>query len=67
MIKVTVNGERKQIPEGVNLLALLNALNVPTNALVVEYNGTIIGNEQFSETLLKDGDALELVRFVGGG
>lgn len=35
--------------------------------VAVEHNGTILKREEFSTTVLSDGDKLEIVRFVGGG
>lgn len=35
--------------------------------VAVEHNGTVLRREDFSTTVLSDGDRLEVVRFVGGG
>ena len=35
--------------------------------LAVERNGDIVPRAQYGETVLEDGDVLEIVRFVGGG
>ncbi len=47
--------------------ALAESLGFDTAALVAEVNGDIIRREQFAGRALRDGDVVELVRFVGGG
>ena len=43
------------------------AENYNVNHIVVEYNLTIIPKEQYDRTILKDGDEVEIVSFMGGG
>ena len=38
-----------------------------TTRLAVERNGEIVPKAQYAQTVLQDGDAIEIVRFVGGG
>lgn len=64
---VVINGERKQITAGVTLLDLLNELELDPRAVVVEHNRKIVRRVGLSEVTVQDGDAIELVHFVGGG
>ena len=66
-MKITVNGETKEIPDGSTVSALLQKLGFDAQATVVERNGDILERAAYPDTALVDGDALELVRFVGGG
>jgi len=66
-MKITVNGETKEIPDGSTVSALLQELGFNEQATVVEHNGDILERAAYPDTTLTDGDALELVRFVGGG
>lgn len=64
---LTVNGERREVPDGMNLSGLLDSLGLSGAALVVERNGHVVARQDAQRVILEDGDRLELVRFVGGG
>ena len=68
LVAVTVNGERREVPAGTTLARLLHALGLDPRMIVVEHNRVILRDRSAYEALeLRDGDALELVHFVGGG
>jgi thiamine biosynthesis protein ThiS len=67
MIRVVINGEDREIAEGRNVTELLTDLGLHPRLVVVEYNREILDRERYTETEIRDGDALELVHFVGGG
>ena len=66
-IEVTVNGEARTIAAGRSVEALLTELGLHPRLIVVEHNREILGRELYAETEIREGDALELVHFVGGG
>jgi thiazole synthase len=66
-VTVTLNGKPRQVPEGLNLLELLERLDVQPSRVVVEHNREIRRKEDFKTAKVRDGDELELVYFVGGG
>ena len=66
-MKIRVNGEYKEIADGLSLARLLEELQIRAGRVVVELNRSILSREAHASTLLKDGDALEIVHFVGGG
>jgi sulfur carrier protein len=66
-MKIRVNGEEKEIADGLNVARLLEELQIRTGRVVVELNRNIVSREAHGSTLLKEGDALEIVHFVGGG
>jgi thiamine biosynthesis protein ThiS len=66
-MNVIVNGEFRELAEGATVLMLLESLGFRPEVTVVERNADILERARFSETVLADGDRLEIVRFVGGG
>ncbi|PYO89639.1 MAG: thiamine biosynthesis protein ThiS [Gemmatimonadetes bacterium] len=63
---VVINGERKQIRGG-TLLDVLSELELDPRAVVVEHNRKIVRRAGLGGVQINEGDALELVHFVGGG
>jgi thiazole synthase len=64
---VVINGERRQITTGVTLLELLGELELDPRAVVVEHNRKIVRRPGLGDVTVQEGDAIELVHFVGGG
>lgn len=67
MIAVHLNGEKKDVAEGLTLAALFESLKLPADRIAVERNLEIVPRGRWRETVLQDGDRLEVVHFVGGG
>ncbi len=67
MITVTVNGEPRTLERETSLLGLLQTLELDPRMVVVEHNRTIVRRPALGETVVHDGDEVELVHFVGGG
>jgi thiamine biosynthesis protein ThiS len=66
-LTVVVNGEERQVPGPATLLDLLEHLGLDPRTVVVERNREIVRRPRLGETVLAEGDAIELVHFVGGG
>ena len=66
-MKIQINGEAKEIADGLNIARLLDELEIRPGRVVIELNRTIISREAQGSTSLKEGDVLEIVHFVGGG
>ncbi|MBI9111939.1 sulfur carrier protein ThiS [Maridesulfovibrio ferrireducens] len=64
---VILNGERTEINNNTSVLALLDSKQIAADTVVVELNKEIIPSDTFCNTMLNDGDHLEVLRFVGGG
>jgi sulfur carrier protein len=64
-----INGEARTFadPEAITLAALIETLSMKSDRVAVELNRDIVTRDRWPETLLKDGDRLEIVHFVGGG
>lgn len=67
MIEVVINGEACRVADGERLTDLLARLELPAQRVAVELNLDIIPRARWAETVLADGDRLEIVHFVGGG
>ena len=67
MIQLSVNGESRSIAPGANLARLLEDLSLTGKRVAVERNGEIVPRSRYAETLLANGDQLEIVVAVGGG
>ena len=65
-IAVRVNGKEVRLKE-TTIEDLVAAKELPPASLVVEYNGRIVKQADWSQVLLGQGDVLELLNFVGGG
>ena len=63
---VKINGEVLDIA-GKTLADYLATTNYDLKRIAVERNGDIVPKSQYGETVLCDGDSLEIVSFVGGG
>lgn len=66
-ISVGVNGETRRIEAGGSIAAMLSELGIDPQRVAVERNLTIVPRSTLSEVEVADGDAFEIVHFVGGG
>ena len=63
---VKINGEELNVT-GENVADYLTESGYDIKRVAVELNGDILPKSQYADTLLKDGDYVEIVSFVGGG
>ena len=66
-IAILLNGEQRRVASGCTIAALVADLGLDPARVAVERNREIAPRSRWSETALADGDAVEIVRFVGGG
>ena len=64
---ITVNGKQIQLTSEMSVADYPEQNNYQINRIAVEMNEEILPKYSYSETMLKDGDRLEVVTFVGGG
>jgi thiamine biosynthesis protein ThiS len=67
MIRVTVNGEERELRAGMTVTSLLEQLGLHPRLVVVEHNREILNRSAYEATEVRAGDNFELVHFVGGG
>lgn len=63
---VTVNGEPQELPDGETLRALVARHKLTPEKVAIELNRRLVRSEKYDQPL-KQGDAVEIVTFVGGG
>jgi sulfur carrier protein len=66
-MKITCNGEIKNIDPGTSLVTLIKDLDLNPDTVVAECDGRIINRDEYDTLELTEGNVIELVRFVGGG
>lgn len=68
-MKLTINGKDEEIAgiEAITVIDLLTKRDVNPEMVSVEVNDRILKKEEFTTILLKDGDRVELLYFMGGG
>ena len=66
MIKVVVNGDERQVPDGETVRALIERYRLSPDKVAVELNRRLLRGEKY-DTALNEGDQVEIVTFVGGG
>ena len=62
-----VNGEPQQLPAPISVAALLEARGLAGKRVAVERNGEIVAKSCHADTLLTEGNRIEIVVAVGGG
>jgi thiamine biosynthesis protein ThiS len=66
-LEILINGEPRRVPGPATAADLLRHLGLDARAVVVELNRQIVRRPHLGDTALANGDAVELVHFVGGG
>ena len=66
MLSVTINGDARQIAPG-SIADMVRALGFRPEKVAVERNREIVPRSTLAEVVVEDGDAFEIVHFVGGG
>lgn len=66
-MKVTVNGEPREVPPDATVRTLIETLGLAGKACAAEVNAELVPFRRHSETALHEGDRVEIVTLVGGG
>jgi sulfur carrier protein len=64
---ITLNGERHELPAPLSVSELLAQLNIDARRVAVEHNLIVLKRATFDSTMVREGDQVEIVNFVGGG
>ena len=67
VINIMVNGQPQSVAAGSTITQLLQAIGVRTELVAVEVNLDIVPKQQHGQTVVRDGDQVEVVTLVGGG
>ncbi len=66
-MQVRLNGELREIPDGLSVSGLLGHLGVKAQRVAIEVNETVVTKDRYEQQKLAPGDSVEIVAFVGGG
>ncbi len=66
-MRIVLNGEEREVADGITVAGLLATLDVPRRYVAVELNREIVPRSRHAETALSEGDRIEIVTMVGGG
>lgn len=66
-MQVTINGERKAFEREMSVADLLADRRIEPRRVAVEINEDIVPRKTYADRLVRDGDRIEIVTFVGGG
>ncbi len=66
-VNIKLNGDSLDVPGPVSVTALLASLAIDSRRVAVEHNLVILKRAAFDDTIVREGDNVEVVNFVGGG
>jgi sulfur carrier protein len=66
-IRIRLNGKAREVSGDHTVRSLLRELDLEPAMIVVELNRDILDRERYGDVVVREGDTLELVHFVGGG
>lgn len=66
-MRITVNGTETVVPEGITAEGIVSFMGMDPMRVAVEIDGEICPRKSRADTVLEEGQRLELVGFVGGG
>ncbi len=66
-MKVVVNGDEREVPGPMTVAGLLTHLGIDQRFGAVEVNREVVPKSEHGAHALRDGDQVEIIRFVGGG
>lgn len=67
VMQIRLNGEVLEAAAALSVQGLIELQQLSGQRVAVELNGEVVPRSRWSETALKDGDQVELVRAIGGG
>jgi sulfur carrier protein len=66
-MKITLNGEIRELESEVSLDRLLELLSLPHQRIAIELNREVVRKKDWPNVVVKEADRIEVVHFVGGG
>lgn len=66
-MQLIVNGDAREVPDGLTVARLVTLLNLAPERVAVEVNSRLVRRAHFEVTPLENGDRVEIVTLVGGG
>lgn len=66
-IQIFLNGEKRLVPDPIDLDRLLEHFSLPKQRIAIELNNSVVRRTDWPKTIVSDADKIEVVHFVGGG
>jgi thiamine biosynthesis protein ThiS len=66
-VRVEINGEQSELRAGITLSELIAQLELAPERVAIERNREVVRRAHWAETIIAEGDQIEIVHFVGGG
>jgi thiamine biosynthesis protein ThiS len=66
-VRIVLNGQPREVEPSCSLVQLVTEIGLPLTGAALVLNGEVIDRAELAATTLRDGDAVEVVRLVGGG
>jgi thiamine biosynthesis protein ThiS len=66
-VRIRINGGEHEASQDVTLRGLLETMSLAPARVAVELNGRVVARAEFDRIMIREGDVLEVVHFVGGG
>lgn len=66
-MKITLNGAEREIAQASSIAELLAALGLPERGIAVARNDTVVRRARYEQTVLCEGDRIEVIQAVAGG
>jgi thiamine biosynthesis protein ThiS len=66
-VQIQLNGEPREIPDQSSIGDLIRLLDLSQERLAIELNQAVVRRSHWVNTILREGDRVEIVHFVGGG
>ena len=66
-MQLQINGEAREVADELKLSELVSELSLAPERVAIELNQKVVRRNHWAETMLADGDRIEIVHFVGGG
>lgn len=66
-MKVSINGQQHEIPEGLSVAQLLERLEAPESGIAVAKNDRVVRRSTFQLECIGEGDRIEIIKAVAGG
>jgi thiazole synthase len=66
-LQVRINGEHRRVESGISVAELVREIGFDPVRVAVERNLAIVPRSTFGDVRVEEGDAYEIVHFVGGG
>ena len=64
---ITLNGDRYELGTPLSVAELLARLDIDSRRVAVEHNLIVVKRTAYGDTMVREGDQVEIVNFVGGG